>query len=403
MKNVTRMIIVCFCLCSFSAASCSLAGEKPLSDPEGWRNVKRFGAKGDGKTDDTAAIQKAIDETRARGGTIYLPPGTYRIRSLDLTNCGGIVMRGAGAGYRGSTLQAIESGVDMLDLTGSYHFNLENLYLSTAGEHVIPRTAILIAQVPGGPSNAFHFEHLFVMGSFSLATLYDFGCPSSDILNCDFFNFYDGGEAYVVAYTRNNFAGVKSAYTQVDEPSPKKGYLNTSDWTWTACEIHDLSTHKSKGTRSKLTALRLDETMQMRWVGGNISGEGDKLIHFTGRNHHIAFVGTTLYTEVGFPAGSVFHNSGRLEGLSVSACLLQAASAVFTGDGDAVFDEMHFQSKPTAHMSPGAWFLDCPKATLRNAMIHCDGLGFRAERIEKTLLINPGPIVVQSDSSTKVE
>ena len=38
------------------------------------RNVRDFGAAGDGKTKDTAAIQKAIDA----GGIIHFPPGIYR-------------------------------------------------------------------------------------------------------------------------------------------------------------------------------------------------------------------------------------------------------------------------------------------------------------------------------------
>ncbi len=45
-------------------------------------NVKDFGAKGDGKTDDTLAIQAAIDslcENEIGGGTVYFPPGQYLI------------------------------------------------------------------------------------------------------------------------------------------------------------------------------------------------------------------------------------------------------------------------------------------------------------------------------------
>jgi hypothetical protein len=41
------------------------------------KTVKDFGAKGDGATDDTAAIQAAFDSTRY--GTIYFPGGTYRV------------------------------------------------------------------------------------------------------------------------------------------------------------------------------------------------------------------------------------------------------------------------------------------------------------------------------------
>ncbi len=48
---------------------------QPGSD---WINVKNFGAKGDGKTDDTAALQKAFDKLNNHI-TVYLPPGRYII------------------------------------------------------------------------------------------------------------------------------------------------------------------------------------------------------------------------------------------------------------------------------------------------------------------------------------
>ncbi|MGI8689021.1 MAG: glycosyl hydrolase family 28-related protein [Thermomicrobiales bacterium] len=40
-------------------------------------NVKQYGAAGNGITDDTAAIQAAIDAVPASGGTVFFPPGTY--------------------------------------------------------------------------------------------------------------------------------------------------------------------------------------------------------------------------------------------------------------------------------------------------------------------------------------
>lgn len=53
-------------------------------------NVKDFGAVGDGKADDTAAIQAALDKAKAgpRGASVTLPPGEYRVtRSLRVENC----------------------------------------------------------------------------------------------------------------------------------------------------------------------------------------------------------------------------------------------------------------------------------------------------------------------------
>lgn len=52
----------------------------PMSSGGGEYNVKAFGAKGDGVTDDTAAIQQAIDACAAAGGgTVFLPAGTYLV------------------------------------------------------------------------------------------------------------------------------------------------------------------------------------------------------------------------------------------------------------------------------------------------------------------------------------
>lgn len=51
---------------------------KRVTEGEGYFNARWFGAKGDGKHDDTAAIQTAID-TAGKTSTVYLPGGTYRV------------------------------------------------------------------------------------------------------------------------------------------------------------------------------------------------------------------------------------------------------------------------------------------------------------------------------------
>jgi len=45
-------------------------------------NVKDKGAKGDGETDDTAAIQAAIDEVGGTDGTVLVPKGAYMVDAV---------------------------------------------------------------------------------------------------------------------------------------------------------------------------------------------------------------------------------------------------------------------------------------------------------------------------------
>ena len=57
-------------------------------------DVRDFGAKGDGVTDDTRAIQAAVEATSA--GAVYLPPGRYLISDFIRIRRPGVVLRGAG-------------------------------------------------------------------------------------------------------------------------------------------------------------------------------------------------------------------------------------------------------------------------------------------------------------------
>jgi hypothetical protein len=47
-------------------------------------NVKYFGAKGDGVTDDTTAIQNAVNSLTSRGSVLVIPSGVYLISTLDI-------------------------------------------------------------------------------------------------------------------------------------------------------------------------------------------------------------------------------------------------------------------------------------------------------------------------------
>ncbi len=69
-------------------------GEKPLPTLPAGVNVKNFGAKGDGVSDDSQAFLDALAAVKV--GAIEIPPGRYKITRILEISRSGIVLRGAG-------------------------------------------------------------------------------------------------------------------------------------------------------------------------------------------------------------------------------------------------------------------------------------------------------------------
>lgn len=100
MKKSRLNIIICLVFCAAGLAASRSGRSAPAED--GVMNVRACGAAGDGKALDTVAIQKAIDSVTSGGGTVLLPPGTYRSGTLRLKS--GVTLRLAkGATLLGST------------------------------------------------------------------------------------------------------------------------------------------------------------------------------------------------------------------------------------------------------------------------------------------------------------
>jgi hypothetical protein len=138
-----------------------------------WVNVKRFGALGDGKTDDTQAIKEAI----ARHKNVYLPTGWYRvtepIKLREGTNLIGlhpfatqIIIDESESNFSGfgapvPVVESSQGGDDIVNgigiSTGAYNYRAVGLKW-IAGEHSMINDVKIVGghgtmQKPGEPSN----------------------------------------------------------------------------------------------------------------------------------------------------------------------------------------------------------------------------------------------------------
>lgn len=112
-----------------------------FSSGKPWFDVQadQFGATGDGVTDDTAAVQAAIDACiAAGGGEVYFPLGSYLCTAVTIGNETGVILKGAGRPTSGSGPQSrllyAGTGTRFLDLRSSSGVELRNLWIqSTSG------------------------------------------------------------------------------------------------------------------------------------------------------------------------------------------------------------------------------------------------------------------------------
>lgn len=89
-------------------------------------NVIDSGATGDGTTDDTAAIQQAIASANVEGGTVFFPPGTYKITSALIVYTGVSFL---GTGSEASIINQTSTSSDGIDGVDIASVGIEGLLI----------------------------------------------------------------------------------------------------------------------------------------------------------------------------------------------------------------------------------------------------------------------------------
>ena len=119
-------------MASLAGAAPESSSEKTGAQSSSIFNVRDFGAKGDGKTPDSEAIQKALDAAGAVSGTVYFPAGRYPCHDLKVSQHT-TVMSEPQWGYRGDAGAMLLLDSDeadcVLNITGAFGVHLRGLFL----------------------------------------------------------------------------------------------------------------------------------------------------------------------------------------------------------------------------------------------------------------------------------
>jgi hypothetical protein len=152
-------------------------------------NVKDYGAKGDGTTDDTTSIQNAIESIKNVGGVIYFPAGSYKVTSTLMLYVGvsikGVNLKRSIILYRG--LGACITFPDEINWTWGY---IEDIHLSGTSSSTV---GIYLKSTNEGHINRVNFD------GFSQGGIEFFDSYSTKITDCRFAGMTYGIKANVHA------------------------------------------------------------------------------------------------------------------------------------------------------------------------------------------------------------
>ena len=172
------------------------AGGGSSSNTSGWQNVKNYGAKGDGTTDDTSAIQAAINA----GSQVYFPVGTYIVNQLNITNAKAMILWGYGA-----TLKKKAGSVTwtrIFEINTSDSVKILGLTLDGNKPNVAGSPEQGCGSIYATSTTNFLFQDLEIRNSYyGVSNLK--GCRYGDIVNCIFDDIdvgilgMDAGNSYI--------------------------------------------------------------------------------------------------------------------------------------------------------------------------------------------------------------
>jgi hypothetical protein len=205
-----------------------LAGVIPTSTAYAQGNVFRYGAVGDGVTNDAPAFQQAINVVRNSGGTVFVPmPSVAFLLATPLNCTTNTGQPTRGFTFRGDTnviavtnhapyypaIIAKHTG-HVFDCSGSYGINFYDLNIGT-DTATTPQTCFFLARSMVGNSQIFRFTNVRVLGSFTKSVVYNYGSEDPVFVGCEFYNYSTAPGTKVITITSTNIFRLASTFISI--------------------------------------------------------------------------------------------------------------------------------------------------------------------------------------------
>ena len=190
-------------------------------------NVKDFGAKGDGVTDDTAALNGAMAYVRthrtvgngqpgitgqAYTAEVIIPEGRYKVTSsLNWTNLVSLTVE---IDCQGCIIDGQTNGTPVIDALGSRWLRVNGLTI-WGSDTAVPSIGLQIGRTTGMSADDHHFKDLTLSGSFSFAALYDFAAETTTFDHLLVWNHSPSASAFGIVLDGINHWHATSAFAPV--------------------------------------------------------------------------------------------------------------------------------------------------------------------------------------------